>query len=368
MFVTHQTRRGFTLVELLVVIAIIGTLVALLLPALSSARSSANASASANNLSTFGRGFELYASTHDGQYTSGAFDHFRDGDVRRYGWVGDLIGIKVANPGKGLDPAHRNKVSQTVGDYTGALTANQGNLTVEADGGHWPDATASGADVAGETYFGGDAAAKDLWDEGYNTNYVTTWHFSRGDPTATDGFDPGAKKIADGDGPLSQNIVSQARTTAARIALMAPGRAVAGAGGLIDATVAQGLKNFTGEAAIAKANDRMTASFTDGMIVPFTDTALGGAAGEFVHDLSAVYPLHQPKTADGAGGFAPVLFADLHVEKVFDTAEDGAGKTGDGYIGNGPATGATTPVLTMDDDMYQEVSDLIWIKRLRNAQ
>jgi len=70
MFRNHHARRGFTLVELLVVIAIIGTLVALLLPALSSARSSANASASANNLSTFGRGFELYASSHDGLYNS----------------------------------------------------------------------------------------------------------------------------------------------------------------------------------------------------------------------------------------------------------------------------------------------------------
>ena len=65
MFLNRKLRQGFTLVELLVVIAIIGVLVALLLPSLSSARSAANASASANNLSTFGRGFEVYASSHD---------------------------------------------------------------------------------------------------------------------------------------------------------------------------------------------------------------------------------------------------------------------------------------------------------------
>ncbi len=362
MFTNHHARRGFTLVELLVVIAIIGTLVALLLPALSSARSSANASASANNLSTFGRGFELYASTHDGQYTSGAFDHFRDGDIRQYGWVGDLIGIKVANPGKGLDPAHRNKLSSTVADYTGALTGNQGNIALGIADDRWPTGTAA-ASVVGDAHFGGAPQAKDLWDEGFNTNFVTTWHFSRGDPTAADGYSPGSKALADGDGPLSQNIVSQARTTAARIALMAPDRPVAGAGGQLDATAAATLKSFTGTS-VARANDRVTASFTDGMIVPFA-AALGGAAGEMVHDLSGIYPLHQPKTADGAGGFAPVLFADLHVEKVFDTVSFGDTTVGDGYIGNGPDG---TNNYGLDADMYQEASDLIWIKRLRNPQ
>ncbi len=358
-----KSRRGFTLVELLVVIAIIATLVALLLPALSSARSSASASASSNNLSTFGRGFELYASTHDGQYTSGAFDHFRDGDVRTNGWVADLIGIKVANPGKAIDPAHRNKVSSTVGDYTGAVTANQGNISQGIDAGRWPAATAASS-VVGATHFGGAAQAKDLWDEGYNSNYLTTWHFSRGDPSAADGYSAGTKALGDGDGPLSQNIVSQARTTAARIALMAPARAVAGADGLLDATAAAAIKTFTG-ASVAKANDRMTASFTDGMVVPFTDTALGGSAGEYVHDLSGIYPLHQPKTADGAGGFAPVLFADLHVEKVSDTVSEGDTTKGDGYIGDKPGAGST---YALDGDMYQEASDTIWIKRLRNQQ
>jgi len=356
-----QARRGFTLVELLVVIAIIATLVALLLPALSSARSSANASASANNLSTFGRGFEVYASTHDGNYSSGAFDHFRDGDIRRYGWVGDLIGIKVANPGKGLDPAHRNKVSATVGDYTGAISANQGNLVAEGQPADRWSATDTAAAVSTAAYFGGAPQAKDLWDEGFNTNFVTTWHFSRGDPTDAGGYAAGGKGLNDGDGPLSQNIVSQARTTAARIALMAPARAVAGADGLIDAAAAAALKSFTGTA-IAKANDRMTASFTDGMVVPFTDTTLGGSAGEFVHDLSGIYPLHQPKTADGSGGFAPVLFADLHVEKLTDTVSEGSTTAGDGFIGNNLTSYA------LDGPMYQEAADLIWLKRLRNPQ
>ena len=99
------------------------------------------------------------------------------------------------------------------------------------------------------------------------------------------------------------------------------------------------------------------------MMVPFTDTTLGGSAGEFVHDLSGIYPLHQPKTAAGAGGFAPVLFADLHVDKVIDTVSPGVTTAGDGYIGNGVG-----PTYTLDGDMYQEASDLIWIKRLRSQR
>ncbi|MFY8221446.1 MAG: type II secretion system protein, partial [Pirellulales bacterium] len=130
-------RQGFTLVELLVVIAIIGVLVALLLPALSSARSAANASGSANNMSGFGRGFELYATNNNGVYTSSAFDHCRDGDIRRYGWVADLISSKVSAPGKALDLGSRNKINEKVGDYMGATTKTSDITRSGAPAGRW---------------------------------------------------------------------------------------------------------------------------------------------------------------------------------------------------------------------------------------
>ena len=354
MWSTNRARRGFTLVELLVVIAIIGTLVALLLPSLSSARSAANASASSNNLSTFGRGFELYKSRHDGAFTSGAFDHFRDGDVLQTGWVADLIGEKVANPGRGRDPASLAKISETVGDYSGAVATNNGNFNTTV----WGATTL--ANAVGATYFDGSTRANGMtaWDEGYNTNYATTWQFSRGDPAATE-FGTGMNP-ADGNGPLSDNILSQANTSAARVALMAPGRP----GPKLNAGQATTLNTFLGEK-VAKANDSLATGMSSGMdvvVTALTGDSLASAGGATstlgnaskVHNLVALFPLHQAKTG-GVGGFAPVLFADLHVDKVNDTASTASG--GDGYIGaNGTGT--------LNDAMFSEAAEAIWLKRL----
>lgn len=350
---SSKSRQGFTLVELLVVIAIIGVLVALLLPALSSARASANASASANNLSTFGRGFELYASNNDGNYSSGAFDHLRDGDVTKYGWVRDLISTKVATPGKALDPAHRAKVSETVADYMG-VSGSSSAFDAGTTAGRW---SGSLSNSVGTTYFtgtGGTMAAKAVWNEGYNSNYGTTWHFSRGDPVASNGFDPGSKGPADGDGPLSQNILNESKTTPARIALMAPART---SGTFTQSNVSSMSTSFGVPISLVKAGDRMTQTMGNGMTIDDPDA--NAAPADMVHDMSVIFPFHQPKTSEGYGGHAPVLFADLHVEKVNDTVGS-TGNTGDGFIGNN-GTNLTEP-------MYEEAADVMWIKRLRNVQ
>jgi prepilin-type N-terminal cleavage/methylation domain-containing protein/prepilin-type processing-associated H-X9-DG protein len=356
-----RARRGFTLVELLVVIAIIGVLMALLLPALSSARTAANASGSASNLSGFGRGFELYKNANNGSFCSGAFTHTFDGDMRQYGWVADLLALKVSQPGKALDQGSRNKVNLATADYMGAHDCWTEIQTGTADG-RWSGSFSGYADVTG-TSLGGSAtdalALKEVWDAGHNSNYVTTWQLVRGDPSASDAYGAGNKGVNAGDGPLTDNHLNQGNTTAARVALMGPGR---GSSVAVSAAMATTMQRFAGSP-IVKANDVLVDRFTGGMTVTGS-SADSTLAGAFIHEFTQIEPLHQPKTAQGTGGHAPILFADGHVEKVQDSVTTGATENstkGDGYLGNN-ASRAIGPLG------YQEVADQMWARRLRTSQ
>ena len=371
-----EGRRGFTLVELLVVIAIIGVLVALLLPALSSARAAANASGSASNLSSFGRGFELYATNNAGAYCSGAFDHVGDGDIREYGWVADLIRARVTQPGKSLDPASRNKVSQTVEEYMASPSTNpelQMDRGVAA--GRWPPGSLRDSSTVGVAFFGGAAAAREVWDAGHNSNYATTWHFSRGDPSNTDGWSPGINSLADGDGPLTANHLNQSLTTPARVALMGPARAVGVARGPNNPQTVSfpTVMNAFAGSPIVRPTDLLVESFCSGMRVIITDSAIAPLTSGTLrmHSFAAIAPLHQPKNADGTGGFAPLLFADGHVEKVYDTVHYFSARKGDGFIGNFwngiYRTGYTYELESVGSaEAFNEIADQVWVKRLRS--
>lgn len=342
-------RRGFTLIELLVVISIILLLVAILMPALSSARQSGQAAACGMNLRTFGTAFELYATSNSlGARTSGAFDHLRDGDVRNFGWVADVINLRVGNPGNMLCPTNRFKINEKVGDYIGASATGSANPNRP----HPVPIVPVGL------------KSEDFWAMGYNTNYATSWHFSRGDPTAADGFgtngDPNdpSKSPLDGDGPLNLKHLSNSAVSADRIVIMGDSRVGDGADSSVNASFAQTVNTFAGEQVLS-TGDFTVESFTDGMTVDYS--AVTGKPG-LGHEFNDIAPLHKPKQGDYIGGFANVLFADGHVAAVQDTGGE-AGDTGDGFLG--PYKSGGTGAFQINASAFREIRRSMWYGRLR---
>ena len=388
---SFATRVGFTLVELLVVISIIGLLVALLLPALSAARQSAIAAGANTTLNGFGRSFLITADqdvAERGQLSSGAFDHLRDGDVRRIGWVADVIKNKVINPGKALDASNPSKVNEKVGDYTGAT-----NVTGKGNKTRWKGQN-------GNLNFGGTNGPKDVstaadkqkvWDDGHNTNFATSWHFSRGDVLGSGGTvpadmnfntsDPG-KCPLDGDGPLSESKLMKSTVSRDLVALVANSRNGDGSDAAVNQTYADTVNTFTGingtdgNPPLLKAGDFTVESFTDGMnAIPDSTvaTAMGiaGATSEpadRVHEFNDFVPIVGARKNGTiyVGGSAQILFADGHVAKIRD--EEGLNDDPDGYIGPDKAT-ATATTFTLNDSAYaKEIRNKIWSRQLGNGE
>ncbi len=345
----HRKRSGFTMIEMLVVIAIIVLLVAILLPSMGAARESARAATCGMHLKTFGMAFELYGSSDwRGARTSGAFDHLRDGDVRNYGWVADVINLKIGNPGRMLCPSNRFTINEKVGDYTGASTSGSANPRRP----HTVPILPSGPQ------------SRDFWAKGYNTNFAATWHFVRGDPTATDGYgvngDPGdpSKCPGDGDGPLNLKHLSASAVSADRIAVLGDARVGDAGDSQVDAGFADTVNTFAGEYVVSPG-DFTVESFTDGMAVDFG--AVTGNSGEKGHEFNDIAPLHKPKKGDYVGGFANVLFADGHVAAVYDTAGANANEP-DGFLGPYKTSGTS---FDINDAAFREIQQTMWYGRLR---
>ena len=360
-------------------------LVAILLPSLSAARDSANAAASASNLSGFGRGFAIFQSEDNlGRLCSSAYDHYRDGDIRKIGWVADLVNGKVSNPGKSLDVTNRHKINEKFSDAAGG--SDSASLNTERWGsGKMFSQTYAGTTVSaktqaqGTTYFGNSIENAKVWDDGYNTNYATTWVFVRGDnlPSGTNIYandangDDGSKCPLDGDGPLSAEHLADALATADRIGLIGAARAGDGSETTITAAIATTINQFvdaSGRKKVTRAGDFAVESFCDGMSATATEGSFTGKK----HETNDIVPLHGTKKISHAsgtltlngGGYGQVLMADLGTRRINDTG--GYGNQGDGWIGAYRSGGlASTGGFVLNASAWDEVRDVFHIGFIR---
>jgi prepilin-type N-terminal cleavage/methylation domain-containing protein/prepilin-type processing-associated H-X9-DG protein len=372
---SFQTRVGFTLVELLVVIAIVGLLVALLLPAVQSARNAAIASTANSTLRGFGQVTQVMEERDvKGRLTTSAFDHNRDGDIRRYGYVGDAIKLKLLNPGTALDASNPTKLSEKVLDYMGAGATSGANKN--RHGGAAANVHFTGAagpkDFRGVT--SGAAPTRELWDQGYNCNFAATWHFVRGDvlplsaPAAGMDADTtdGSKCPGDGDGPLNVDKLLNCDVTRDQIALMGNARNGDKDEAAISATAATTMNTFAGKD-IATAGDWTVEAFCDGLNATPADATAQAEMGlaaltDRVHEMNDIQPIVGAREADvgpDVGGYAQIVFADGHVAKIVDS--NGYNDDSDGFIGaylDGSAFKVNSGAFA------DELRGKIWVKQL----
>lgn len=248
-------QLGFTIIELLVVIAIIGILAGLLLSAVQRARESARSAQCRNRLRQIGQTFYMFADKNpDGRLCSGAFDHHRDGCMDTYSWVADAI-ENGCSPSSLLCPSNPLRGSEKLNDAYGVDTADGLNDLVGGEvaryrhgicgAKYWggltgTDMTDYFAGTDDETAERANLVARYFIEQGYNTNYASSWFLARTTPrveyrltgggttirTAGQAAQQGLKGLRDTLGPLTTRYIANGRITASAIPLLgdaAPG-------------------------------------------------------------------------------------------------------------------------------------------------
>ena len=248
-----MTRAGFTIIELLVVISVVVILLALLLPAVNGARERARSSQCRNNLRQIGVSLFVRADTDPNErLCSGAFDHHRDGCMDTYSWVADVVNLGASRETL-LCPSNVLRGSEKLNDAYGVDTADGlddlvGLNKERFDRGicgrsFWGDFAGTG----GVTYFAGtleeteeraNLVARYFIEQGYNTNYASSWFLVRTAPRVqyrdSDGSirtngqaaQQGLKGLRGTLGPLSLRYLNNGRIVSSAVPLLgdaAPG-------------------------------------------------------------------------------------------------------------------------------------------------
>ncbi|HJS06168.1 MAG TPA: prepilin-type N-terminal cleavage/methylation domain-containing protein [Pirellulales bacterium] len=359
-------RTGFTLVEMLVVIAIIAILAAILLPALSAARESARSSHCKANLRQFYVSISTRAERDaGGRFASaGAWDGRRDGCLDSYGWVADMVNSGVGKPGELLCPSNPAKASEKYNDYLGVSTfagPNEGGDPAKVNGGSCARYPASGTQEEKRAF-----VSQFFYQPGYNTNYMTTWFFSRTAPrvqsdtagliTFPDSGPTAALKGINGSlGVLTRSYVDNSFHSSSVIPIFGD----ANVGDAKEAFLATDILNSDGTVAIPSGS-RSVESFNDGPAVNEPDMTAWKAWGKTTAGVITIQTADQtisvyrdeqgdgvtplkpnalkshlqdyrdfgPVHGSGKGGACNILFADGSIKSFND-------ENGDGYLNPG---------------------------------